>query len=706
MAIVPYPYEFISLRNFELAWARVVRGSNRQYKQFFSHLFPSYQVASPAFLFDLISRLRRGVYVPSNAVTVYFPKSTRILRPITLLCLNDQIVYQAIANYLADRFFRSLRPNYGVKTFGAQYAGKHSQFFFKPWKRCYRDFNSSIREAYWNGNRVIADFDLVSFFDLIDHEILRTVLRKRMKSREVLDLLSLCLKKWTSGNPKIFVRGHGIPQGPEASAFLAEIFLTSFDSVPYRKVTYLRYVDDIKLLSKDFAPARRALLKLDLQAKRLGLVPQAQKIAVRRVTDINSELKTVPSNIAGVTSPYRSRRLSKSTIRRLKRLLRNSVIRQKKELSVRKETHFKFALYRLPASRRVARLIEPLLYSRPDLSGVIANFLSKFPQDLKIANLIHKALTSDPVFDAAAGDYVLALDKCSPNPEPRKFRRGVSKLMARSEEKSLLLDVPRKLYAYKRSGKSSIVSGIQAEQDPLVAARLIHQVLSDRRNLALVARDLLPALSAFARSSPDEDLARYCTFLMLAELKRVPGSTQPAGSLLLRHLGYAAPPAVSSFLPGFFKDLFGITLAMNWEALLQRKVHSELQRRAIAVRGGWAGNPSVLVTILDGFNDLLIQRFSRKHKALAKPFRKAAGKKAAIPDFGNWLRNPALIVALPKSCPIFLRCHEMRLKAEIAHATDKKTGQFTRPVSYRERDSIIRKLRIAYRELLGVWSSI
>jgi hypothetical protein len=701
---VPYPREFLNLRNFQLAWDRIVRGSNSQYKRFFSHLFPSYQIASPALLLDLISRLRRGIYVPSNATTVYFPKPTRILRPITLLCINDQIVYQAIANYLADKFFKSLRPNYGVKTFGAQYAGKNSQFFYRPWKKAYREFNSSIKANYLNGSRVIADFDLVSFFDLIDHEVLRRVLETRVKRGEVLELLIACLKKWTSGSARIYVRGHGIPQGPEPSAFLAEILLTDFDRVAYRKVTYLRYVDDIKLLAKDFSPARRALLKLDLQAKRLGLVPQAQKIEVRRVTDINSELKTVPSSIAGATSPTRLHALSKSTIRRLTRLLRNSVGRRKGEIFVRKETHFKFALHRLPPSRRILRLVEPLIYSRPDLSTALAHFILRFTRDARVAALLHKALMSDPVFDAAAGEYVLALDKCAPRPEPRKYRRAVSKLMGRSEEKSILLDVPRKLYRYKRMGKSGASVAIQMENNPLAAGQLIHFLISDPRHAFLSARDLRQALSRFANYSPDEDLARFCTYLMLAWLKLIPRSPRAAGVLILRYLGHAAPPATYSFLTGFFKDIFGLPNVLDWERRLGKNAHSELQRRAIAIRGGWTGNPSILVTTLDSFNDLLIQRFSRKHKALKKSFRKAAGRKAKIPDFGNWLQNASLQAVLPKSSLILLECHRLRVKAEIAHATDKKTGRFTRPVSYYEREQITKKLKSAYLELLQEWA--
>ena len=363
-------------------------------------------------------------------------------------------------------------------------------------------------------------------------------------------------------------------------------------------------------------------------------------------------------------------------------------------------------LYRLPPSRRVLRFVEPLIHSRPDLSPVLAHFLSGFPNDLRVALLLHKVLAADPVFDAAAGNFVLSLDKCAPTPEPRKFRRGVSKLMGRSEEKSILLDVPAKLYSYKRMSTLTAVTAIQSERNPLVAGQLIHYLLSDPRYASLSYLDLRPALSKFANSSPDEDLSRFCTYLMLAGLRRIPRSPRPAGSLILKHLGYVTPPAGASFLRGFFRDLFAIPALLDWERLLGRRAHGELQRRAIVIRGGWAGNPSVFVTVLDSFNDLLVQRFSRKHVALRTAFVLAAGRRARVPDFGNWIKNPTLIATLPKASPIFLECHRLRVRAEISHATDKKTGRFTRPVSYREKDKITKKLKSAYTELLTEWAKI
>jgi hypothetical protein len=700
-----FPQDFLNLANFQLAWERVIRGSNAQYKRFHRHLIPSYNIAADSNLTDLISRLRKGIYLPSRAVTVYIPKPTRILRPITLLSLNDQVLYQGIANYIAGRFFKSLRPNYGVKAFGALYAGSQSPFFYRPWKKAYQQFNAAIKRSYSAGNKVLGDFDLVSFFDLIDHKILRKILERNVASGEVLDLLFDCLQEWTSGNPSAYIRGHGIPQGPEPSAFLAEIMLADFDRAGYRNVAYLRYVDDIKLLGKDFSPVRRALLRLDLQAKRLGLVPQAQKIEVRRITDINAELKSVPSSIAGATSPQKMLARSKSTIQRLQRLLRNSLSKRKGEVVVKKETHFKFALQRLPPSKRVLRLIEPLFHSRPDLSDILSRFASRFQRDRRVAKLLYRTLKTDPVFDAAGGDYVLALDRCAPLREPKKYKKIVSKLMNRSEEKSLLLDVARNLYTYKRTSKTYVVQSVKTEPSAISAGQLINLLVFDANHASLSARDLLPALRTFANRSTDEDLCRYCTYLMLSELRKRPHSPQLAGALLLQHLGWSSPAITTSLLTTFFRDLFGLTIRVDWGSLLGKRAHSEAQRRAILLRGRWAGNPSILITTLDSFNDLLLQRMSKKHKALKKPFLKAAGKNK-IPDYGAWLKHPIVSKVLPKSSPILIGCHDLRVRADVAHATHKKSGRFTRPVSYNEKAKLLKTMKTAYNEFLTVCAAV
>jgi retron-type reverse transcriptase len=47
--------------------------------------------------------LREGSYQPSLSTKMFIPKSSGLLRPITILRVKDDIVYQAIADILSEK---------------------------------------------------------------------------------------------------------------------------------------------------------------------------------------------------------------------------------------------------------------------------------------------------------------------------------------------------------------------------------------------------------------------------------------------------------------------------------------------------------------------------------------------------------------------------------------------------------------------------
>jgi Reverse transcriptase (RNA-dependent DNA polymerase) len=387
-----FSQRFTSLNNFELAFDRIVRGQNKDYKAFFRHLYPSYRVSLKDNLQDLISDIKRGRYNPSPPAVVYLPKKNGVLRPLRLLSLHDQMVYQAIANVVAIAF-KAEQDKYALRRcYGALVNGKSDQFFFQGWKKCYRAFDQTIVRNFKTGKDFVADFDLVSFYELIDHKLLDDVLKKRVKDFDLLALLCDCLEKWTENHRGVKLH-HGIPQGPEPSAFLAECVLFSFDAIKFKDVTYLRYIDDIKLMGKHESQLRRALLKLDLASKELGLVPQAQKIECRRVFSVDELRKNVPSRIASITP---TARITKTTQRRLERLFRRSLKKEKGQWNIVDVTKFKFALFRMKPKLAIAKRIAPLLDQRPDLSWVLAAYFSKFSQNKRAADTLLVALQRDP----------------------------------------------------------------------------------------------------------------------------------------------------------------------------------------------------------------------------------------------------------------------------------------------------------------------
>ena len=193
------PRAFLRYDNFDLAFTRVVRGGNKEYKQFHRHLFPSYYLALRENLLDLIEDLKRGTYEPERPIVVYQPKKSGVLRPLTLLSLKDIIVYQAIVNRIAVAFESEQQKFAFKRSFGAIFAGRSSLFFYRSWKTSYRKYNEAMVSAFEAGRDFIADFDLVSFYELIDHGLLSEMLAKRVKSPSLLRLLVECLRMWTTG---------------------------------------------------------------------------------------------------------------------------------------------------------------------------------------------------------------------------------------------------------------------------------------------------------------------------------------------------------------------------------------------------------------------------------------------------------------------------------------------------------------------------
>ena len=109
------------------------------------------------------------------------PKKSGILRPLTLLSFRDLIVYQSIINIIADR----MKPEQDIhayeQAFGAVYAGQDSEFFFRPWKKGYEAYTNTVKSAFNRGNNYVADFDLVSCYELIDHNLLCSCIESRVK---------------------------------------------------------------------------------------------------------------------------------------------------------------------------------------------------------------------------------------------------------------------------------------------------------------------------------------------------------------------------------------------------------------------------------------------------------------------------------------------------------------------------------------------
>ena len=90
--------QLVSYKNLELAWRRINTATNHAHKRYFRPIYYSYETALEKNLKDLSTRLSGGSFNATKPIRIYTPKNSGLQRPITLLCVEDQIVYQAIAN--------------------------------------------------------------------------------------------------------------------------------------------------------------------------------------------------------------------------------------------------------------------------------------------------------------------------------------------------------------------------------------------------------------------------------------------------------------------------------------------------------------------------------------------------------------------------------------------------------------------------------
>lgn len=237
-----------SLPNLKLAWRRVTTGGNHPYKRFFRHLYDAYELALEENLRELQIRVRSRAWKPHSPDRMYMPKASGLQRPLTLLHIEDQIVLQALANIVARKVADKRKRFIFKSVFSNILESPKSIFFLRDWHRTYSVFSSRIEKQYKSGLLWVADFDLAAFYETISHDLLLRTAFPRLKESDETAWVYQCLSTWTSQRAKN-AKGHGLPQGPIASDFLAEVFMLPIDRAMTGIGGYVRYVDDVRLFA-------------------------------------------------------------------------------------------------------------------------------------------------------------------------------------------------------------------------------------------------------------------------------------------------------------------------------------------------------------------------------------------------------------------------------------------------------------------------
>jgi len=294
--------KFANYDNFLLAWQRTVNVTSRMLHddlglKIFAHNLQ-------ANLEDLVRQVQAEdfPYKPLADHKVYVPKPSTTLRTMSLMAVPDVIVYQALVNVIADQVHPYLVTHENQHVLGNLYAGTGRRWMLRPWKEQYIRFVNSVERLYRAGNSWIASTDIVAFYDTIDHERLLSLVGKYCgEEQKFKNIFRECLAKWSAHNANIKM-SRGIPQGSNASDFIANLFLYEIDrEMIAHGYHYVRYVDDIRILGADKPTVQRGLILFDLELKRAGLVAQVTKTSVHEIEDIEKEISRLRFQITDPT---------------------------------------------------------------------------------------------------------------------------------------------------------------------------------------------------------------------------------------------------------------------------------------------------------------------------------------------------------------------------------------------------------------------
>ena len=142
--------------NLLLAYNRLLTNPESTYKNFFRDTYSAYGMAISKNIALLHKKVKSG-YLPVDTVRVFMPKANGLSRMYTLMSIEDQIVYQAYANVLAEALVTNpkVKRRYKKSVFGNLYSNADSLFFYQKWQDSYKAYTKAIIKAYENGNKYI-----------------------------------------------------------------------------------------------------------------------------------------------------------------------------------------------------------------------------------------------------------------------------------------------------------------------------------------------------------------------------------------------------------------------------------------------------------------------------------------------------------------------------------------------------------------------
>lgn len=160
---------------------------------------------------DLVERMHRMAYRPEPVRQVRIPKEGQpgATRPLGISTLEDKIVQRMMHRVLESIY----EPLFLDCSYG-----------FRPGRSCHEAIRALHQHLFRYEVQTVIDVDLAGYFDSIDHRLLDSLLREKIRDERFLRYLHRMFKAGVLAEGEVTVSEEGVPQGSICSPILANIF--------------------------------------------------------------------------------------------------------------------------------------------------------------------------------------------------------------------------------------------------------------------------------------------------------------------------------------------------------------------------------------------------------------------------------------------------------------------------------------------------
>lgn len=167
---------------------------------------------SQEYIDKIIMELSSGTYEPKPVRRTYREKKNGKLRPLGIPSFKDKIVQDIVRMYLEAIY----EPIFSDRSHG-----------FRPGRSCHTAL-TQITKGF-NGIKWFIEGDIKGCFDNIDHDVLLSILTRKIKDSRFINLIRKFLKAGYMEEWKYHTTYSGTPQGGILSPILANIYLNELD---------------------------------------------------------------------------------------------------------------------------------------------------------------------------------------------------------------------------------------------------------------------------------------------------------------------------------------------------------------------------------------------------------------------------------------------------------------------------------------------